>query len=82
MLNLAGTNPIPYGQTISGNTEMKRKYVYGHRDRADEVRDFARSVRAKYLYIRNYMPHLDIISLPRPDIGEIRHEFQIAKSVK
>ena len=88
MLNLAGTS-IPshmQGRTFLGkNTETKRKYVYGHRDRVDEVRDFARSVRDKqYLYIRNYMPHLGYNQPTAwPDIGEIRHEFyKLAKSGK
>jgi arylsulfatase A-like enzyme len=36
-----------------------REYVYGARDRVDEVLDLSRSVRDKrYLYIRNYMPDL------------------------
>ena len=54
-----------------------RKYVYGHRDRVDEVIDMSRSVRnKKYLYIRNFMPHLSY-NAPTgwPDQGEIRHEF-------
>ena len=66
-------------------SRKKRKYVYGHRDRVDEVRDFARSVRdEKYLYIRNYMPHLGYNQPTAwPDIGEIRHEFyKLAKSGK
>ena len=47
--------------------------------------DFARSVRdEKYLYIRNYMPHLGYNQPTAwPDIGEIRHEFyKLAKSGK
>ena len=70
---------------LGTNTSTKRKYVYGHRDRVDEVRDFARSVRdEKYLYIRNYMPHLGYNQPTAwPDIGEIRHEFyKFAKSGK
>ena len=88
VLNLTGT-PAPshmQGRPFLGkNTEKKRKYVYGHRDRVDEVRDFARSVRdEKYLYIRNYMPHLGYNQPTAwPDIGEIRHEFyKLAKSGK
>ena len=52
-------------------------YIFGHRDRVDEVRDLARSVRSKnFLYIRNYMPHLGYNQPTAwPDIGEIRHEF-------
>jgi N-sulfoglucosamine sulfohydrolase len=54
-----------------------RNYVHGHRDRIDEVVDMARSVRdQRYLYIRNYMPHL---SYNQPsawaDQGEVLHEF-------
>ena len=54
-----------------------REYVFGHRDRVDEVHDLARSVRDKrYLYIRNYMPHLGYNQPTAwPDLGEIRHEF-------
>ncbi len=36
-----------------------RKYVFGARDRVDEVSELSRSVRDKrYLYIRNFMPDL------------------------
>lgn len=36
-----------------------RRFVYGARDRVDEVFDLARSVRdGRWLYIRNFMPHL------------------------
>ncbi|MBM4019110.1 MAG: sulfatase [Planctomycetes bacterium] len=52
-------------------------YVYGARDRVDEAYDCARSVRdARYLYIRNYMPHL---SHNQPewysDQAEVRREI-------
>ena len=80
VLSLTGS-PIPkdmQGQPFLGAKDTKpRKYVYGHRDRVDEVRDLARSVRnERYLYIRNYMPHLGY-NQPTvwPDRGEIRHEF-------
>ena len=54
-----------------------RKYVFGHRDRVDEVIDLARSVRSKdFLYIRNYMPHKGYNQPTAwPDLGEVRHEF-------
>ena len=80
ILNLTGI-PIPItmqGKPFLGpNATTKRRYVYGHRDRVDEVRDLARSVRdSRYLYIRNYMPHLGYNqSTAWPDKGEIRHEF-------
>ena len=88
VLNLTGTT-IPkhmQGKPFLGTDPADpRKYVYGHRDRVDEVRDFARSVRdQRYLYIRNYMPHLGYNQTTAwPDIGEIRHEFyKLAKSGK
>ncbi len=48
------------GEPFLGKAQTKpREYVFGHRDRVDEVIDMSRSVRTKrYLYIRNYMPHL------------------------
>jgi N-sulfoglucosamine sulfohydrolase len=80
VLSLTGTSIPKYmqGKPFLGPKNTKaRKYVYGHRDRVDEVRDLARSVRDKdFLYIRNYMPHLGY-NQPTvwPDLGEIRHEF-------
>jgi len=55
----------------------EKKYVYGFRDRVDEVFDCSRSIRSKkYLYIRNYLPHL---SWMQPsvfsDLGEIRDDI-------
>ena len=36
-----------------------REFVFGARDRVDEVFDLSRSVRdQRFLYIRNFMPHL------------------------
>lgn len=80
VLSLSGT-PIPdymQGKPFLGPDEIKpRKYAFGHRDRVDEVRDLARSVRDQnFLYIRNYMPHLGYNQTTAwPDLGEIRHEF-------
>ena len=80
VLNLLG-QPIPeamQGEPFLGPNKAKpRRYVYGHRDRVDEVRDLSRSVRdERYLYIRNYMPHLGYNQPTAwPDSGEIRHEF-------
>ena len=73
--------PIPkemQGQPFLGKKNTPpRKYIYGHRDRVDEVRDLSRSVRdERYLYIRNYMPHLGYNQPTAwPDNGEIRHDF-------
>ena len=80
VLSLTGTDIPKYmqGKPFLGPRETKaRSYVYGHRDRVDEVRDLARSVRdGDYLYIRNYMPHLGYNQTTAwPDLGEIRHEF-------
>ena len=80
VLNLLG-QPIPeamQGEPFLGpNNAKPRRYVYGHRDRVDEVRDLSRSVRdERYLYIRNYMPHLGYNQPTAwPDSGEIRHDF-------
>ena len=80
VLHLAGC-PIPadvQGRPFLGpETAPPPKYLHGHRDRVDEVRDLARSVRDKrFLYIRNYMPHLGYNQPTAwPDLGEIRHEF-------
>ena len=66
------------GQPFLGKADTEpRTCVYGHRDRVDEVRDLARSVRSKrWLYIRNFMPHLGYNQPTSwPDQGDIRHEF-------
>jgi hypothetical protein len=80
VLRLTGVHVPDYmtGKPFLGAQQDKpRNFVYGHRDRVDEVHDLARSVRNKrYLYIRNFMPHLGY-NQPTfwPDQGEIRHEF-------
>jgi len=76
--------PVPtymQGQAFLGpDLSEPRSYVFGHRDRVDEVSDLARSVRdGRFLYLRNYMPHLGYNQRSAwPDIGEIRHEFYAA----
>jgi len=80
VLSLVGETIPDYmeGKPFLGEAATEeREYTYGHRDRVDEVIDMARSVRDKrYLYIRNYMPHLGY-NQPTfwPDLGEIRHEI-------
>ncbi len=80
VLSLIGETIPAYmeGKPFLGAAEAEpRDYTYGHRDRVDEVHDLARSVRdQRYLYIRNYMPHLGY-NQPTfwPDLGEIRHEI-------
>jgi len=62
VLSLAGLE-VPkamQGQVLLGpKAAPEAEYVYGFRDRVDEVFDLSRSIRSKdYLYIRNYLPHL------------------------
>ncbi len=58
VLSLAGIKPPDYiqGRAFLGKYEEKeRNYVYGSRDRFDEIYDRVRSIRnKKYLLIRNY----------------------------
>lgn len=81
VLSLAGISELPgfmRGKPFLGSLAGEpRSYVYGHRDRVDEIIDCARSVRSKrYLYIRNYMPHL---GYHQPsawvDQGEVKEDF-------
>lgn len=61
VLSLAGVEPpgIMQGVAFLGEAAGKpREYVFGARDRVDEVFDLSRSARDhRYLYIRNFMPH-------------------------
>ncbi len=80
VLRLAGLEPPDsmQGKAFLGpEAEEPRQYVYGSRDRVDEVHEMARSLRDKdYLYIRNYMPFLSHNQPSAfPDLGEIREEF-------
>ena len=80
VLNLAGLQSpdVMQGKPFLGkDSGDERQYACGHRDRVDEAIDLARSVRDKrYLYIRNYMPHLGYNQPTAwPDLGEVRHEF-------
>jgi len=44
---------------LGAAADQPRRFVYGARDRVDEVFDLSRSVRDdRWLYIRNFMPHL------------------------
>jgi arylsulfatase A-like enzyme len=68
-LSLAGVEPPKYiqGQPFLGhNLPAERNYIFGARDRIDEIYDMVRSVRDKrYRYVRNfnpftpYLPYLD-----------------------
>ncbi len=79
-LNLAGLAKPDYmqGRSFLGlNRDPEPVYVYGCRDRVDEVFECARSLRSRnYLYIRNYHPHL---SHNQPsvfsDLGRTRQEI-------
>jgi arylsulfatase A-like enzyme len=62
VLNLAGA-AIPVtmeGRAFLGaEVPQARKYIYGARDRADDMFEMSRAVRdERYLYIRHFMPHL------------------------
>ncbi len=81
VLSLAGAL-VPeelQGETFLGPVvSPKPEFVYGFRDRVDEVFDLSRSIRSdRYLYIRNYMPHL---SWMQPsvysDTGDIQREIR------
>ncbi len=65
------------GSSFLDSRQAARDYVHGHRDRVDEIWDLARSVRdQRYLYIRNYMPHLGYNQQSAwIDQGEIRKDF-------
>ena len=61
MLSLTGL-PIPgymQGRAFLGPAKGEaRQYIFGARDRVDEVLEIARTVSdGRYQYIRNYMPH-------------------------
>jgi uncharacterized sulfatase len=66
MLSIAGVAAPAYmqGRAVMGPLQaeddaIESKYLFGFRDRMDERPDFSRSVRDdRYLYVRNYMPHL------------------------
>ncbi len=62
LLSLLGLEPPDWmqGRAFMGPHEAApREYLFGFRGRMDERQDMVRSVRNKrYIYIRNYMPHL------------------------
>lgn len=65
VLNLAGVD-IPAdkeGQPFLGRkTPAARQYVFGARDRADDMFEMSRAVSdGRYIYIRHFMPHLPYI---------------------
>ncbi|MCL4201978.1 MAG: sulfatase-like hydrolase/transferase [Pirellulaceae bacterium] len=63
---------------LGSATGEPRRYVYGARDRVDEVFDLSRSVRdGRWLYIRNFMPHLSWMPPERYSDGStFRREFR------
>lgn len=80
VLSLFGL-PVPenmQGEVFLGpDASPEPEYVYGFRDRVDEVFDFSRSVRSDgYLYIRNYLPHYSWAQRSvYSDLGEIQQEI-------
>ncbi|MFA5193260.1 MAG: sulfatase-like hydrolase/transferase [Verrucomicrobiia bacterium] len=81
VLSLAGL-PMPkqmQGVPFAGPAAGKpRKFVFGARDRVDEAFDLSRSVRdGRWLYIRNFMPHLSWMPPERfSDGSTMRREFK------
>lgn len=80
VLALAGIAPPDYMQGIpflGARPGPPRRYVFGARDRVDEAYDVARSVRdERFLYIRNYLPHLSWMQLERySDQSDFRREL-------
>ncbi|TVS15343.1 MAG: DUF229 domain-containing protein [Planctomycetaceae bacterium] len=81
VLSLCG---IPVPEYMQGDAFLgpaagqPRQYVYGARDRVDEVFDLSRSVRdQRWLYIRNFMPHLSWLPPERYSDGStFRTEFR------
>lgn len=63
VLQLAGIDKKEYMQGQSFLTDSTEKsYTYGARSRADDVYDVSRAiVDDRYIYIRNYMPHLSYV---------------------
>ncbi|RKN82694.1 sulfatase-like hydrolase/transferase [Ulvibacterium marinum] len=60
VLGLVGAEipPIMEGKSFLGTNAQNKKYIFGYRDRADDVFDVSRSIfDGRYLYIRNYLPH-------------------------
>lgn len=64
-LNLAGVEvPVDKeGQPFLGHrTPKDRAYIFGARDRADDMYEMSRAVSdGRYFYVRNFMPHLPYI---------------------
>ena len=87
VLSLAAFDSLPdymTGQPFLGSLDTPaRQYVFGHRDRVDEILDMARSVRSRnFLYVRNYMPHLGYNQQGAwIDQADVRSDFyKLAKS--
>ncbi len=64
VLNLTGASvpEIMQGRSFLGANAREKEYVFGYRDRADDVYDMSRSINnGKFRYIRNFMPHKSYI---------------------
>lgn len=78
VLDLAGiTPPATMSKHRVIGKAPAREWVYGARDRVDEVFDCSRSVRnGRWLYIRNFYPHYGWNQASTfSDLGEIRSEL-------
>lgn len=59
VLEMAGASApeMMEGKNFLGDNNVPNEYIYGYRDRADDVYDMSRSVYdGRYLYIRHFMP--------------------------
>mgnify|MGYP006284576071 CR=1 FL=1 len=65
VLNLADVDipPDKEGQPFLGRkTPKEREYIFGARDRADDMYEMSRAVSdGRYIYIRHFMPHVPYI---------------------
>lgn len=80
VLSLCGIKPPAHYQGtafLGAHAGPARDYVFGARDRVDEVFDLSRSVGDKrFLYIRNFMPHHSWMPPENySDASEFRREF-------
>lgn len=64
VLSLVGLDApaIMEGETFLGTDATAKEYIFGYRDRADDAYDMSRAVYdGRFLYIRNFMPHVPYI---------------------
>ncbi|MBN1481244.1 sulfatase-like hydrolase/transferase [candidate division KSB1 bacterium] len=80
VLNCAGVD-VPddkEGQPFLGRKRApERKYIFGARDRADDMFEMSRAVSdGRYIYIRHFMPHLPYIQSGYI-YSDVKHAFRV-----